>query len=128
MTPAEVEAVLALWRDVEGTQPPRLKADGAGYFIRPWDGAVIHDDDSSDIICGHLRRWMEARCYRIDIAIVATEVAVVIPTEVRMVTNPDGSVLFRTGSTLLLALIAAVRAVAGTSNTPTAADAAGETK
>ena len=128
MTPAEVDAVLELWREVEGTEPPRMAFAGAGYFIRPGDGAVIHDNDASDLLCGHLRRWLEARCYRIDLTAVSDEARGLglHPFEVKLVMKPSYAIVWRDAPTLLLALIAAVLAVAGTSNTPTAADAAGD--
>lgn len=122
MTPAEVDAVLELWREVEGTEPPRMVFAGAGYFIRPGDGSVIHDDDASDLICGHLRRWLEARCDAVE------QVTGPAPPCRVFLIQPGHRRTPASGDTLLLALIAAVRAVAGTTNTQTAADAAGETK
>ena len=69
MTPAEVEAVLELWREVEGTEPTELVLhrdhDNHADFMFVLDGnpgyVELSDAKASDLICGHLRRWLEAR-------------------------------------------------------------------
>lgn len=63
MTPQEVEAVVALWREVPTAQRPELKQD-EGLFCLVGIGEItlVTSDEAQDLIVGHLRKWMEKRC------------------------------------------------------------------
>ena len=113
MTPAEVEAVLELWREVEGTRPGGFFVARSGTVPAILSPSGLRADQAYDALCGHLRRWLEARCcdYRIRFR---REKGYFVAWSAR----PGDLVHSRIGETLLLTLIAAVRAVAGTTGQP----------
>ena len=116
MTPAEIDAVLELWREVEGTQTGGFLVERIGPCPVLLFPIGLPVDQAYDALCGHLRRWLEARPGIV--AVTEDSIPAHSVPERRYgagYIRPGASMVMHHDSTRLLALIAAVRAVAGTS-------------
>lgn len=121
MTPAEVDAVLELWQCSNDYKPKRLQryvcpfGNGGHWELFPPVGEPLDDAEASDLICGHLRRWLGSRCGPIEMYECSKEFcgSMFVPFAIKVIKRTDDSAVVITGDTLLLTLISAVRAVAG---------------